>query len=286
MDRHVDWCTIICLIGGGQEINIGEAGIAGWLEGLESRFPDWDIHASTMLEDPHYTVDKQAAELLQEQSIQKHQHLHLAVSVRSFRAENLSGFVGALLENRPEQASTIMRTLTHRYPIWITRNLSAARSWLRRSARGTERYGLVAASGAYRLKAEGLHVKAGIDPRNWFLNDRFDVRSCYYLEDVATEFDVQGLELDWCGVCWDADLRYRDGDWRYMSFRGSNWQNVRAKDRQLFLLNAYRVLLTRARQGMVIYVPKGDETDHTRLSNFFDGTFDYLIECGLRDIEE
>lgn len=281
MDRHSDWCTVICLIGGGQEINVGEAGIAGWLSALRGMYPDWDVHASTLLEDPHYTVAAEAAELLSAPSIKKQEDLHLSVSMRSFRAERVSAFVGALLENDANTASAIFAELHERYPVWVTRDLSEAKSWLKSMARGTERYGLVASSGAYRLKAEGLHVKAGSDPTNWFLNDRHDVRSSYYLEDIATEFDVQGLELDWVGVCWDADLRHQTGEWRYFGFRGSSWHHVRAEARQLFLLNAYRVLLTRARQGMVVFVPNGDEKDHTRPPEFYDEAFEFLRSCGL-----
>ena len=124
-------------------------------------------------------------------------------------------------------------------------------------------------------------MKASADPASWFLNDRFDVRSSFYMEDVATEFDIQGLELDWVGVCWDADLRYRSGNWHFHAFRGSRWNEVRAEARRVYLLNAYRVLLTRARQGMVIFVPRGDETDPTRPRAFYDGTYQFLLDCGL-----
>jgi len=281
MDRHDDWCTVVCLIGGGQEINVGEAGIAGWLNALQDKYPNWDVHASTLLEDPHYTVATEAENLLSAPAIKRHADLHLSVSMRSFRAERVSAFVGALLDNDAKLALAIFGEFRNRYPVWVTRDLSEAKSWLRSTSRGTERYGLVASSGAYRLKAEGLNVKAASDPTNWFLNDRCDVRSSYYLEDIATEFDVQGLELDWAGVCWDADLRHHDGDWRFYGFRGSSWHNVRAEARQLFLKNAYRVLLTRARQGMVVFVPWGDERDHTRSPEYYDETFAFLQLCGL-----
>ena len=281
MDRHPEWCTVVCLIGGGQEINTGEAGIAGWLNALQERFPDWDVHASTLLEDPHYTVDADAAKLLSAPAIEKHSDLHLAVSLRSFRAEKLSSFIGSVLDGDPGQAQSILADLSARYPIWVSRDLDDAKTWLRTVARGSERYGLVASSGAYRLRAEGIHVKASADPASWFLNDRFDVRSSFYMEDVATEFDIQGLELDWVGICWDADLRYHSGGWQFHAFRGSRWNTVRSAARQVFLMNAYRVLLTRARQGMVIFVPHGDETDHTRPPGFYDETYQYLLECGL-----
>ena len=153
---------------------------------------------------------------------------------------------------------------------------------VRGNARGSERYGLVASAGAYRLRPEGIHVKSKIDPANWFLNDKFDVRSCYYLEEVATQFDVQGLELDWTAVCWDGDLRWMEREWQFHAFKGTKWQRVRDETNQLYLINAYRVLLTRARQGMVIFVPRGDETDPTRPPHFYDGTFQFWRQCGVR----
>lgn len=281
MNRHRDWCTIICLIGGGQEINTGEAGLAEWLEALDERFPDWDVHASSLLEDRHYTVDSAATRLLGSHSIEKHPELHLSVSMRSFRAEKLSAFVGYFLDGDAEQAHTALSDLQGRYPIAVTRDLETVRDWLRDRARGTERFGLLASSGGYRLRPEGIHVKAKIDPTSWFLNDRFDVRSSYYLEEVATQFDVQGLELDWAGVCWDADLRLVNNRWTYQSFKGTKWQNVNDTTKQLYLLNAYRVLLTRARQGMVIFVPKGDLRDPTRPPSYYDMTYDYMLSCGV-----
>ena len=163
----------------------------------------------------------------------------------------------------------------------MTRNLEVARNWLRNHARGTERFGLIASSGGYRLRPEGIHVKAKIDPASWFLNDRFDVRSSYYVEEVATQFDVQGLELDWAGVCWDADLRRANGQWAHYSFKGTKWQNVNDATKQVYLLNAYRVLLTRARQGIVIFVPNGELRDHTRPPSFYDGVYDYMLACGI-----
>ena len=284
MDRHKDWCCIICLIGGGQEINTGEAGLLEWLQALSGKYRDWEIHASDILSDKHYTIDQAARELLAAPSVVKHRDLHLAVSMRSFRAEKLAGFVAQVLEGNTTTAAEMFSEIRDRYPIVRTRDLGAARKWLRSKARGTERYGLVASSGALRLRPEGIHIKADVDPRSWFLNDRRDVRSSYYLEEVATEFSVQGLELDWVGIAWDADLRYEKGKWGYYSFRGTRWQTVNSQDRKRYLVNAYRVLLTRARQGMVIFVPKGDPSDPTRPSSFYDATYAFLGECGVPEL--
>jgi DUF2075 family protein len=165
----------------------------------------------------------------------------------------------------------------------LTRDLDQTREWLRDQARGSERYGLLASSGGYRLRPEGLHVKAEIDAPTWFLNDRADVRSSFYCEEVGTEFDVQGLELDWAGVCWDADFRYRNGMWSFQRFHGTCWQQVNMPEKRLYLKNAYRVILTRARQGMIVFVPKGAAEDPTRPPAYYDQTYEFLKKCGLRD---
>lgn len=284
MDRHTDWCTVICLIGGGQEINTGEAGLSEWLAALQHRFADWDVHASSLLDDHQYTIDAKSTELLDASHIEKHCDLHLSVSMRSFRAERVSAFVSLLLDGDAAKANDVFKELSDRYPITLTRDLSRARDWLREKARGTERYGIVASAGGYRLRPEGVQVKSKIDPTAYFLNGRFDVRSSYYLEEVATQFDIQGLELDWTGVCWDADLRRVDDAWQHHAFKGTKWQQVRNETNQLYLLNAYRVLLTRARQGMIVFVPRGCAKDPTRLPAFYDETYAFLVSCGILEI--
>lgn len=281
MDRHSDWCVVICLVGGGQEINTGEAGLSEWMLALGGKFSDWHIHLSDRLRDPHYGLQESAVSLSRDNRILWEQNLHLGVSMRSFRAETLSKFVAQVLENNAAKAADMFETIKKRYPIFLTRDLKIARAWLKDQARGNERFGFIASSGAYRLRPEGLNVRANIDPVHWFLSGSEDVRSSYYMEEVATEFDVQGLELDWAGICWDADLRYDEGKWGKLAFRGTKWQSVNQEQRQTYLLNAYRVILTRARQGMVIYVPIGDPGDPTRLPGFYDQTADFLRKCGI-----
>ncbi|ESQ81380.1 DUF2075 domain-containing protein [Asticcacaulis sp. YBE204] len=283
MDRHDDWCTVVCLIGGGQEINTGEAGLSEWMAAIRDHFPHWRVHASAQIAQPDYDLNHEARAFIKQDQVTLHDDLHLSVSMRSFRAETVSDFISHMLNGEAAAARAAHEKLTQ-YPIYLTRNLDAARAWLRETARGSERYGLVASSGAYRLRPEGLHIKAGIEPSNWFLNDRSDVRSSWYLEDVATEFDVQGLELDWAAVCWDADFRYVDGAWRSHSFKGTKWQSINDRFRKLYLKNAYRVILTRARQGMVIFVPEGDDRDPTRPRAFYDETYTFLQACGLSEI--
>lgn len=280
MDRHQDWCTIVCLVGGGQEINTGEAGISEWINALESKFPSWEVHVSPRIVLPEYG-SREAVQFLASPRVHEDKRLHLAVSMRSYRAEALSEFVGHVIDNEPSAAYACYRRIQADYPIYLTRDLHAAKTWLRNRARGTERFGLVASSGAQRLRPEGIYIKAAIEPVNWFLNDKLDVRSSYYLEDVATEFAVQGLELDWVGICWDGDFHYQDGSWISQAFKGTKWQSVNDESRRLYLKNAYRVVLTRARQGMILFVPQGDRADLTRPPSFYDGTFAYLRSCGI-----
>ncbi len=281
MDRHPDWCTVVCLVGGGQEINTGEAGISEWINSLEVGFPDWEVYISSRMGLPEYGSSSQVKHFLTSPRVHSDEYLHLAVSMRSFRAEALSHVIGYIIDNEPEAARATYKEIEAAYPIYLTRDLAVAKAWLRGKARGTERFGLVASSGAQRLRPEGIHIKAKIEPVNWFLNDRSDVRSSYYLEDVASEFAVQGLELDWVGACWDGDFHHSDGIWVYQAFEGTKWQSMIDESRRLYLKNAYRVLLTRARQGMILFVPKGDASDHTRPPTFYDGTFEFLRLCGL-----
>jgi hypothetical protein len=282
MDRHRDWCAIVCLIGGGQEINTGEAGFSEWVVALEAHFPDWAVYVSPRVVLPVYSAGSDVQAFLGSARVHQNPYLHLAVSMRSFRAEALSDFVGHVVDNEPEAARAAYERIGPNYPICLTRNLDSARAWLRRQARGSERFGLMASSGAQRLRPHGIQVKAAVDPVNWFLNDALDVRSAFYLEEVATEFDVQGLELDWSAICWDANLFHNGNKWVSQSFKGRRWQSINDLTRRLYLINAYRVILTRARQGVVIFVPEGDESDWTRPRSFYDGTFQFLQQCGVQ----
>ena len=281
MDRHKDWAVIICLVGGGQEINIGEAGIDAWLAAVSSKFQDWHMYISSRLTDSEYAAGKALEAVRQRPNAHLDDCLHLAVSMRSFRAENVSTFVKALLDCEKNEARIAFTKLVHRYPIAITRNLSLAKQWIRTHARGTERYGLVASSKAQRLKPHAIDIRVDVDPVHWFLDDKDDTRSSYYLEDAATEFQVQGLELDWACVTWDGDLRFADSGWTFHDFRGSRWNKIANPENRIYLRNAYRVLLTRARQGMVVFVPPGDSTDATRAPAFYDTTFRYLTDIGI-----
>jgi hypothetical protein len=284
MDRHADWAVIVCLVGGGQEINTGEAGISEWFESLNRAFPDWQVYVSSRLTDSEYGVGEVRQRLKPDVKVVFKDELHLAVSMRSFRAEHVSLLVKQLLDRKIENARETLKAISKKYPVVITRDIAKAKQWLKGQARGSERYGIVVSSEAQRLKPHAIDVRYEIDPIHWFLDDKDDVRSSYYLEDVATEFQVQGLELDWVCVTWDGDLRYSTNGWEHWSFVGKRWNKIRNAERQKYLLNAYRVLLTRARQGMVIVVPEGVSDDPTRLPAFYDPTFEYLKSIGFEVI--
>jgi hypothetical protein len=288
LDRHADWAVVVCLVGGGQEINTGESGISEWIEALNRSFPRWHVYISSGLTDSEYTAglvstgspSDRVVDGIRE-PVEFRDELHLAVSMRSFRAENVSQLVKQVLDLDTEGARATLSELNEKYPIVITRNLAKAKQWLRSQARGTERYGIIVSSQAERLKPHAIDVKTPVNPVDWFLNDKDDVRSSYYLEDVGTEFSVQGLELDWVCVTWDADLRHSSHGWQHWKFHGSRWMHINLPHRQLYLKNAYRVLLTRARQGMVVVVPSGDVNDPTRKPDFYDRTFSYLQTVGF-----
>lgn len=284
LDRHPDWAVVVCLVGGGQEINTGEAGISEWIRSLNSSFRDWHIYISSRLTDSEYAAGRALEELRTRSNVINKDELHLGVSMRSFRAEDVSLLVKQLLDLDQDAARETLTKVSDKYPIVLTRDLAKAKQWLRRQARGSERYGIVVSSAAERLKPYAIHVNCPMDPIHWFLDGPEDVRSSFYLEDVATEFHVQGLELDWACLTWDADFRYSDSGWDHRSFTGDRWNYIHKAERKTYQKNAYRVLLTRARQGMVIVVPPGDLTDPTRKPEFYDPTFEYLRDIGFGTI--
>lgn len=284
LDLRKDWAVIVCLVGGGQEINTGEAGIGEWIRAVNETFPDWKVYLSKHLTDKEYAEGNVAELVSNNPNAQQVEQLHLAVSMRSFRAESLSKFVHCVLDRDVEQAKTLYQSFKNKYPVVLTRDLDKAKAWLEEKARGSERYGLVVSSQAYRLKPLAIDVRLQPDIESWFLADKTDVRSSLFLEDVATEFDIQGLELDWSCLVWDGDFRYTPNGWDHNAFRGSKWQKIRQKEAQSYQLNAYRVLMTRARQGMIICVPEGKLEDHTRQPEFYDRTYEYLKSLGLEEI--
>lgn len=299
LDQREDWATIICLVGGGQEINTGEAGISEWIKALNEQFPHWNVYISPKLTEPEYAEGKVNELLKNNCNVTYSESLHLGVSLRSYRAEKLSAFVHALL-SFDENASALYNEIKDKYPIVLTRDMAKARKWLHDKVRGTERTGVLVTKESARFKPLAIHILPSGDENavHWFLDDKSDVRSSNYLEDAATEIQVQGLELDYTCLLWDADMRYENGEWRFYRFNGqTKWveQTGGTESKQelmKYMLNAYRVLLIRARAGMVICVPEGNPNknvsgfweDSTRLPEYYDGTYQYLKSLGIEDI--
>ncbi|MBI4567996.1 MAG: DUF2075 domain-containing protein, partial [Planctomycetes bacterium] len=261
--------------------NTGEAGIGEWLDSVVRAFPNWRVYLSSRLSDSEYAAGSALGRLNNHDHVIVEDDLHLGVSMRSFRAEHLSLLVKQVLDLDVPGAHRTLCDIGPRYPVVITRSLDTAKRWLRGQARGSERYGIVVSSRAERLKPDAIDVKSPVNPIHWFLNGREDVRSSYYMEDVATEFHVQGLELDWTCIVWDADFRHTPTGWDYWEFRGTRWNRIAKQERKTYLKNAYRVLLTRARQGMVIVVPDGNEEDPTRCPAYYHDTYRYLRDIGF-----
>ena len=287
MNRQVDWGVVVCLVGNGQAINKGEAGLREWIESISRSYKDWEVYMSEYL---LKSGDVSQTELaLIKQQLKPREDLHLKMSMRSFRSEKVSIFINQLLALQKEEAAETLKELEN-YPIVLTRSLDKAKQWLRDHARGSERYGLLASSKAERLKAININVRYQPDFVHWFLENETDIRSSNALEDTLTEFKVQGLEIDWACVAWDADLRLNKEQtaWQHHQLRsGTKWQNINKPINQQYQINAYRVLLTRARQGMVIVVPNGDNgvpPDETRKPEWYDGIYNYLKEIGINEI--
>ena len=286
MDRHQDWAVIVCLVGGGQEIYNGEAGIIDWFRALQKKFRNWHIYLSDKITDSEYVGNSSIEELLTGCSYSLRPALHLGVSLRSFRSEKLAEFVKLLLDNEPSAAAAVYSELSIHYPIILTRDLDKAKEWIRKKARGTERYGLLASSEGKRLRGIGIWVPSVINHVGWFLNEKDNVDSSYFFEVAASEFKVQGLEIDYSILAWDADLRRSGKGFDYFKFRGTRWNHVNNMQQQKYLKNAYRVLMTRARQGMIIFVPSGTdpEDDPTRDSAYYDDIYKYLRSCGIKEL--
>ncbi len=289
MNRHQDWTVMICLVGLGQDIYDGEVGITEWFKCGINDFPEWEMFYSSEIFSQD--VDKNIDKVLIEGCDRCHKvsDLHLKTSIRSFRADQQSRLVDYILNNKPSEAEKIYKEISKKYPIYITRDYKLAKEWVRNQVRGSQRSGVMASSGAQRLKPEGIYVPTEIDVKNWFLAPSNDLRSSNMLEVVASEFKVQGLEIDWGIVCWDADLRRTAGgkEWDYYSFRGTRWNRRNKQEQKRYLINSYRVLLTRSRQGMIIFVPNGvdSEIDETRNSAFYDGIYNYLLSCGIDELK-
>jgi hypothetical protein len=293
MERHRDWAVVIALVGGGQEINDGEAGLEEWGRALQQngRKP-WRVFAS-----PEVVSGGESTaghRLFEEAAVSPDfiamNQLHLRTSNRSLRAENLAKWVNAVISGDIETAAALQ--ITQSFPIFLTRDLTHLKEVLNKETRGESRSGLVASSGAARLRAEGLEPDSAFHAQykweHWYLAGKEDVRTSFQLEVFATEFEIQGLELDWIGLCWGGDFIWQETGWLKRKFRPgpvSRWVNVKSAQKRIFRENAYRVLLTRARQGLVIFVPPGNPSDPTRPPAEFDSTASFLQLCGVKNID-
>lgn len=277
MDRHGDWCVVVALVGTGQEINTGEAGISSWTDSINTNFQEWDVYYSNALDRNYFNTE--------DSRYYQKSGFHLPSSQRSYRASNLSNFIDAILKGDAQLAKEDHRKISDKYPIRITRSLVDAKNWIKKQCRGLERMGMLSSSSGRRLRAEGILNSKETDEAHWFLKPSQDVRSSNMLEEAMSEFKVQGLELDWSLIGWDADFRYVEGCFEYYKFSGTKWQNRGSDDSKRYLENTYRVLLTRARQGFIIYIPLGDKGDFTRLPEFYDSTYKYLKDCGIEELK-
>ena len=299
MNRHAGWCVLVCLVGGGQEINRGEAGLPEWGTALRD-FEDWKIYASPEVLDDRSggSFSLFSEDIPWADRISKIDDFHLRVSNRSIRATQMSKWVDTVLSGDSAAAKDIAENMSG--PPVVSRDISTVRRWLREKRRGLTRAGLVASSGTARLRADGLETSFDFHQRfeweRWFLDRDTceevgcdhkycnDVRASSKLEVAATQFEIQGLELDWIGACWGEDLLWSGTEWLSRSFNGKTWKANKDTQKHKYRVNGYRVLLTRARQGMIVYVPRPDRSDSSRLHNELDATSNFLIQCGMEEV--
>ncbi len=289
MERHQDWAAVVALVGGGQEINDGEAGLEEWGKALAHSSKKWVIYASPeVLEGgPSTAGHRLFDDSTRNTDVRTNSELHLRTSNRSLRAEKLAIWVNHVLDGNSTEAAALH--ISDRFPLFLSRDLNMTRAKLREQGIEQIRYGLVGSSAAARLRAEGLEPNSTFHAdypwEQWYLASDTDLRSSFQCEVFATEFEIQGLELDWIGLCWGGDCIWNPSQgWqlrKLLSGPNNRWVAIKNTDKKSFRRNAYRVLLTRARQGMVIFVPRGNEADPTNVREEFDTTADFLLECGV-----
>ncbi len=286
MNRHQDWAVIVCLIGGGQDINTGEAGLQEWFESLKRSFSNWNIYISNEITTKEYIGEQSFDELTSGLNCETIKELHLSVSLRAHRTSDVAAFIDNLLDNNITSATEKYNKLSGIYPIYMSRDLNQAKQWVRNQTINKNlRHGLIASSNGRRLRADGIWIESKCKPEKWFLGNRDDIKSSYFMEETASEFDIQGLEIDYAVVAWDADYRYENGQFQYYRPSGSRWHTINQEDKRRYLKNAYRVLLTRAREGLVIFVPKGNDNDNTRQCKFYDELWEYLKQIGVEELK-
>ncbi len=280
MRTHPNGAVVVALIGHNQAINSGEMGIAAWFKAAGECGWRITISDETMSLDEVATTGVWSTHPLRDRLVTG----HLPHSMRYYRNGGLERWAEHVLDDRVEAAAALARELDERGDtVWITRDLVAARQWVRSRKVGQDRVGIIASGQARRLAAEGLFVDFKPDIANWMLKPSGDVRSANMLETVQNQYQVQGLELDYTLVCWDGDLRRSAHGWSAWKMNGADWN----KDKELgFAKNGYRVLLTRARKGMIVFVPRGDINgeDETRPPAMYSAIAEHLIQCGAREL--
>ena len=291
MDRHDDWATIICLVGGGQEIYDGEAGLSEWFRALRS-FKEWEIYVTPELSDREYTHEYKWGEMTEGLDIHEYSSLHLSVSMRSLRTDMLNNFVRYLLDHDVKNAAACYEKLGRKYPIVMTRDLDAAKKWVKDISGDCDRYGMISSSNTEHTLSYG---ELKFDVPAWFLDDRTKPTSSYQFNRVASEFNVQGLELDYSILQWGADMRSNDDSWEYYYWWRTGWKysgpveknedgSEKLSIKQLYLKNTYRVLLTRARKGMILFIPKGNKSDFVNQPDYYEGVYRYLKTIGVEEL--
>lgn len=288
MNKHSDWTVIICLIGGGQEIHKGEDGAIEWFKSIRNNFSHWEVYLPSIMNSQKYTMDTTIKESLKNVNYTIEDRLHLDKSARTWNSSDVSPFINTLLDRNIEEAKKLCKNIKDDgYPILLSRDLEKSKKWIKNKKKGTQRIGIFISSSAQRLRPEGITPLTPMifDTLEWWLGDDDIVNSSQHLEIPATEFASQGLEVDWAIVGWDLSLRPDGKDWIYKKFKKNNWYERTDEDERRYLINSYRVTLTRARQDMVIFIPKGSDDDITRNPKHYDQIYDDLKEIGLDDLQ-
>jgi len=273
-------CVVVALLGHNQFINAGEVGTGAWIHA--ARRHGWRCVVAHETAELLSDADREALRSSGSRDVLKAGHLKQ--SLRYYRNTRIEEWVAAVLDGDAEAARRVAKTFDAADTVWLTRSLQDGKSWIRNHRVGEQRGGIVGSGNGGRLAAEGLFVGLKPSIADWMLKPDGDIRSSNMLETIQNQYQIQGLEIDWALVCWDLDLRRGNGGWAAHKLSGTKWQ---AKPASLDVAkNGYRVLLTRARKGMAIYVPMGDPTgiDETRWVAAYDGIADYLLRCGAQSM--
>jgi len=272
------WCVVVALLGHNQFINSGELGSGAWIHAAQRH--RWRCVIANETIELLNDADRNALNSSDTRDVLEAGHLKQ--SLRYYRNTRIEEWVAAVLDGDAEAARRVATSFAEADTVWLTRSLQDGKSWLRNHRVGEQRSGMVGSGNGKRLAADGLFVGLKPSIADWMLKPDGDIRSSNMLEMIQNQYQIQGLEIDWALVCWDLDLRHSDGGWPAHKLSGPKWQ---AKSASLDVAkNGYRVLLTRARKGMAIYVPIGDLTgvDETRPVDAYDGIADFLVRCGAR----